>query len=108
MDAKGATQKKAFIKRFISNGNMSFKDWIWGFEAYLDQNSGALKAWPMTLKALYDEDLAEEEHILQYYKADDQDSPGFEAAKKSCAPFIKWLETTDDSDDDDDDDEDSD
>jgi len=108
LDAKGATQKKAYIKRFISNGNMSFKDWIWGFEAYLDTHAGALKAWPMTIKALYDEDLAEEEHILAYYKGD-QDSPGFEAAKKACAPFVKWLETTDDSDDDDDDsDEDSD
>merc|ERR1712039_194774 len=84
LNAKGVTQQKAFIKRFITNASMSFKDWIWGFEAYLDANEGALKGWPMTLKALYDEDLAEEEPILAYYKGD-QDSPGFEAAKKSCA-----------------------
>merc|ERR1712176_817869 len=107
LDAKGVEKRKKYFQKFISNGSMSFAAWIWGVEAYLDANPGACKAYPMTPKAFYDEDLAQEADILKYYNGS-QDSPGFEAAKKACKPFIQWLETTSDSDDSDDDDEDSD
>merc|ERR1712039_1029674 len=80
---------------FITNGRLSFAEWIWGFEAYLAANPSATKAWAMSLKALYDADLVEEEQILEYYKGQ-HDSPGFDASKKAAAPFVKWLETGED------------
>merc|ERR1719188_276628 len=106
MNADGVKKQLLYLKHFVKNGNMSFADMIWGVEAYLDSNPKALKAYPMSLKALYDEDMAEEKDILAYYK-DKQDSPGFKEAKKSCARFIEWLET-EESGSDDDSDEDSD
>merc|ERR1712127_394586 len=109
MDAKQVETQTKIIKGFIVNGKMSFADWIWGFEAYLAANPIAIKSWAMAMKALYDADLAEEEHILEYYKKD-HSNPGFEASRKAVAPFLKWLENTsdDDSDEDDSDEEDSD
>jgi translation initiation factor 5 len=103
LQAKGVASRMKYIKKFISNGNLSFSDWMWGFEAYLAANPVATKAWAMTLKALYDEEgLAEEEQVLKYYK-EERSNPGFLASQKAAAPFIKWLETVDDSDDSDDD-----
>uniref|UniRef100_A0A7S2PCE1 W2 domain-containing protein n=1 Tax=Zooxanthella nutricula TaxID=1333877 RepID=A0A7S2PCE1_9DINO len=106
MDAAGILLRKSYIKYFVSNGKLSFTDMMWCIEAYLDTYPKALKGYPMTLKALYDQDMAEEKELLAYYNGD-QDSPGFEEAKKSCAPFIKWLEQEDESGSDDSD-EDSD
>merc|ERR1711862_745948 len=103
MDGKKIESREAIIGAFISNGKMSFADWIWGVEAYLSKNKGAIKAYPMALKAFYDSDLADEKDILKYYSADEKDSPGFEEAKKAGAPFLKWLEEADSEDDDDDD-----
>mmetsp|Transcript_97433 Transcript_97433/g.257225 ORF Transcript_97433/g.257225 Transcript_97433/m.257225 type:complete len:286 (-) Transcript_97433:275-1132(-) len=97
MKAKGVTDNKAIIKHFVTNGNVEFPDWIWGFDAFLDANPQSLKGYPMVLKALYDEDIADESGILKHYKAE-KSTPGFEAAAKVAAPFLKWLETADDSD----------
>merc|ERR1719226_358666 len=68
MKADGVTANKAIIKHFITNGNVDFPDWIWGFDAFLDANPQSVKGYPMVLKALYDEDLAEESSILKHYR----------------------------------------
>merc|ERR1711920_11580 len=107
LGAKGINHRSKAIKEFITNGRLSFAEWIWGFEAYLAANPSATKAWAMSLKALYDADLAEEEQILEYYKGQ-HDSPGFDASKKAAAPFITWLETSEDGSDEDGVDKDSD
>merc|ERR1712150_44576 len=101
LKADGISPKEKYLKKFIQNAKMPFVDWIWGFEAYLAANPAAIRAWPMALKALYDEDIAEEEHILEYYKQD-HDNPGFEISKKVVAPFLQWLQTPNDSDSDED------
>merc|ERR1711950_96629 len=98
LKADSIATKTKYFKEFIQNANMPFVDWIWGFEAYLAMNPTATKAWPMAMKALYDEDLAEEEQILEYYKTD-HDNPGFEASKKAVAPFLEWLKTAEESED---------
>merc|ERR1712098_251825 len=92
LKADRIASKTKHFKEFIQNAKMPFAAWIWGFEAYLAANPTAAKAWPMALKALFDEDLAEEDHILEYYK-EDHDNPGFEISKKVVAPFLQWLET---------------
>jgi len=109
LNDKGVVARKKFIKAFIDNGKLSFATWIFGFQAYLATYPSASKTFPMTLKALYDEDLAEEESILEYYNKS-QSSPDFENTRKVVQPFLKWLETANDSDDDseDEDEDDSD
>merc|ERR1719343_1093233 len=97
MDAKGVDAKKAHIKHFITNGNCEFPEWIWGFDAFLDANPQSVKGYPMVLKALYDGDIAQEADLLRHYRSE-KDTPGFEAAAKAAAPFLKWLETADDDD----------
>merc|ERR1719373_747625 len=92
MDQDSVVSQKPYLERFIGNGHMSFADWIWGVEAYLDSSPDALKKYPLSLKAFYEEDLAAEEDILAHYKGD-RDSPGFRQAKKYVARLIEWLET---------------
>merc|ERR1712113_1287706 len=100
LSAKGIKHRSKAIKEFITNGRSFFAEWIWGFEAYLVANPSATKAWAMSLKALYDADLVEEEQILEYFKGQ-HDSPGFDASKKAAAPFVKWLETSEEGSDED-------
>merc|ERR1719343_453649 len=100
LSAKGVKHRAKFIKAFITNGGLPFAAWIWGFEAYLAANPRATKAWAMTLKTLYDAELAEEEAILEYFKGQ-HDGPGFDASKKAAAPFIQWLEASEEGSDDD-------
>merc|ERR1712113_1372349 len=107
LSANGIKLRSKFIQEFITNGRLPFAEWIWGFEAYLSANPSATKAWAMSLKALYDADVAEEEQILEYYEGQ-HNSPGFDASKKAAAPFITWLETSEDGSDEGGGDEDSD
>jgi len=100
LNAKGATSRSEFLKAFITNGALSFADWIWGFEAYMAANPTAKKTWGMTLKSLYDADLVDEEEILCYYKDTSRCNPGFDISLAAAAPFINWLETTPDEDSD--------
>ncbi|KAI9085657.1 hypothetical protein K1719_032500 [Acacia pycnantha] len=56
-------------------------------------NSNALKEVALVLKALYDADVLEEEHIVQWYqkglKGDSKDSKVW----KNAQPFIDWLQS---------------
>jgi hypothetical protein len=103
MSAKEVEQQSKTINKCVSTGSMSGSEVLYAFGAYLETNSKALKTYPMVLKAIYENDWASEEAILGYYKADSRNDPGFADAKKTSAPFLKWLETTSDSDDDDED-----
>lgn len=102
MDADRVVANEAYIRHFIANGKCSFPVWIWGFDAFLDSHPRAAKGYPHVLKALYDEDLAEESEILAHYRSERR-APGFEAAAKAAAPFLTWLETADSDEDSDDD-----
>merc|ERR1712012_1262389 len=99
LDANKVRSRSEFITAFITNGTLPFADWVWGFEAYMAANPAAAKTWALTLKVLYDEDLAEEEEILAYYKKGHHSSPGFDLSQKAVAPLIKWLESTSDGED---------
>lgn len=100
MDAKGVTEKAAFLKYFIAKGSVDFDEWIYGVDAFLDSNPVSLKGYPAVLKALFDAGVAEEADLLRHYRSQ-KSTPGFEAASKAAAPFLTWLETAsceDDSD----------
>jgi len=107
MDAKGVSQYSKQIEKVITNAKMSTAEVLWALGAYVKANPGSLKAYAMTLKAVFDEDWCEEKKLLEYYNEDEgEDDPGFADCKKSAAPFLKWLETADSDDDDDDSDSD--
>lgn len=110
MDAKGIAEHKAVLNKVLSVVKMPESDILWCFNAYLSQNEKSVKSFPMVLKFIYDEDWASEAAILKYYVEEEGDGePGFQAAKTSAAPFLKWLQTAEESDDDDsEEDEDSD
>merc|ERR1711998_370462 len=52
---KEVPKKKKYLTKVIQNGSMSPKDVLWGFEVFLVINPAAEKAYPKTLKGLYDE-----------------------------------------------------
>jgi len=103
MDAKTITQHKALLQCVLDKVKIPEGDILWGFDAYLSQNEKSIKSYPMVLKFVYDEDWASEKAILKHYVEDEgDDEPGFEAAKKSAAPFLKWLQEAEGSDEDED------
>lgn len=103
MDAKMITEHKAVLQCVLSKVKILESDILWGFDAYLSNNEKSVKSYPMVLKVVYDEDWASEKAILKHYVEDDGgDEPGFEAAKKSSAPFLKWLQEAEESDEDED------
>jgi len=108
MDAKEITEHKQVLDKILESPKIPASDVLWGFDAYLSQNEKSVRSYPMVLKVIYDEEWATEEELTKYYTDDEgAGEPGFEAAKKSGEPFLKWLATAEASDDDDED-EDSD
>jgi len=91
INEKEIPNKKKYLTKIIENAKMSPADILWGFEVFIVQNPKAEKAFPKTLKGLYDEELVSEEQLLTHYKGT-RDSPGFEKAKKVAKPFLDWLE----------------
>merc|ERR1712070_151084 len=84
--------KKAYIKKLTVSPVLKGEDILWAFNVYLEAHSESVKAFPMVLKALYDEDIVEEAMILAYYNGDEK-GPGFDAAKNAAGPFLQWLQT---------------
>merc|ERR1712118_130783 len=89
---KEIPKKKKYLTKVIQNASMSPTDVLRGFEAFIVINPAAEKAYPKTLKGLYDEDIVSEEHLLEHYKKGKCDNPGFDTAKKAAKPFLDWLE----------------
>jgi len=111
MDAKevGRDEVKGSIEKVLAATKIPVSDVLSGFDTYLSVNEKAVRSFPMVLKVIYDEEWAAEDDLMKHYRDEEgAGGPGFETAKKSGAPFIKWLETADDSDDDEDDDDDED
>ena len=87
LNADGVKTKSKFINEFVTSARMPLAAWTWGFESYLVQNPTALKSWAMMLKALYDEDLADEEEISEY-NSKDRSNPVLKASKTALVPLL--------------------
>ncbi|CAK9041183.1 unnamed protein product [Durusdinium trenchii] len=97
-------QKKLVDKVISSSPKMCAAEVLWALDAYLDVHKGISKSFAMLLKVVYDEEWAEDKEILSYYNDDKgKGEPGFQEAKKLAAPFLKWLEESEDDDSDSDD-----
>jgi len=104
MDAKAAVDNKESLNKVLAATKIPASDVLFGFDAYLAHNEKAVRSFPMVMKVIYDEEWASEEELFAYYRDEEgSGEPGFDAAKKAGAPFLKWLETAAASDDDDDD-----
>jgi len=107
MDAKSLADKEEYVTEVIKKskgGPLDYKVVLWCFNAYLSEHPDCKKAFPMVLKAIYDQDWASEKQILAYYTNDEgKDEPGFAMAKEVSKPFLDWLakpdeDSSDDSD----------
>merc|ERR1712226_1511021 len=71
MDMKSVQDNSKYVSRFISNAKMEADEVFWAFDAYIEANSGCLKGFAMVMKAIYDEDWADEAAILRYYNEEE-------------------------------------
>lgn len=67
---------------------LDYLDWAGGHDEKM------MAVLPHFLKAVYDEDLVEEEHIFNWYRKED----GRQDVRDSVKVFIKWLEEADEED----------
>jgi len=99
MDGKAVEKHKKHIAQAIKNAKMTPAEVLWAFDAYVAAYPGALKPFPMVIKVVYDEEWADEKHILAYYEEEEgSGEPGFDEAKKALAPFLTWLKQAESSD----------
>jgi len=95
MNAQKLNSEKTLMHTFVTKPTLDGAEVLWAFGAYLDKNPGTVKAYPMMLKLIYDEDWVTEEGILNYYsEAGAVVDPGFDVARSNAAPFLRWLEST--------------
>lgn len=89
------------VRFFTAHPTMDPGDILWGFESYLHAYPQLDKGYAMVMKVAYDKDLIEDDALIAHYtKPDAPTNPGYEAAKKFAAPFIQWLQQSDDEDSD--------
>ncbi|RDX65274.1 Eukaryotic translation initiation factor 5, partial [Mucuna pruriens] len=91
--AKEVVKKKRYLVAAVSMGEGSQLLLLHAIEAFcIKSTSNASKEIAIVLKALYDADVLEEEHIVQWYqeglKGDKKDSQIWKKAK----PLIDWLQ----------------
>jgi len=106
MDAKAVADQTKVINEVLSMVKIPTAHVLWSFNAYLslEANEKAVRSYPMVLKTIYDEEWASEEDLLKYYTQEDgAGEPGFEKANTAAAPFLKWLQTAEESDEDEED-----
>jgi len=100
------TAKVAF-QRFITPTAASQRELLATIDSYSTKQpsttkSAVMKLAPSILKALYDEEIVEEENILIWYGALVNKPTQF---AKAAAPFCKWLEEAEEEDEDGEDEE---
>jgi len=106
MNKQTITDAKPVLSKVLAAVKIPAGDVLWCFDAYLSRsdNEKSVKTFPLVLKEIYDEEWVSEASMTKYYDDDEgAGEPGFDAAKKSGAPFITWLKTVEESDDDDED-----
>jgi len=98
MTAKTMKPNLDLIKNVIDNGHMSGGEILWAFEIYLGVHTNLGKAYALIMKALYEEDVVEEEELIAHYGEDckELDHPGFQEALAFTTPLIEWLQQSDD------------
>ncbi|KAK7340913.1 hypothetical protein VNO77_21630 [Canavalia gladiata] len=92
--AKEAIKKKSYLAAAVAEGEGSQLFLLQAIEEFsCKSSSNALKEVALILKALYDADVLDEDHVVQWYtkglKGENKDSQIW----KNVKPFIEWLQT---------------
>ncbi|XP_057436485.1 eukaryotic translation initiation factor 5-like [Lotus japonicus] len=92
--AKVAIKRKSYLAAAVSQEEGMQLPLLHAIEEFsCKSTSNALKEVALVLKALYDADVLEEEHIVQWYqkglKGDNKDSQIW----KNVKPFVDWLQS---------------
>ncbi|KAG4911429.1 hypothetical protein JHK84_051904 [Glycine max] len=92
--AKEVVKKKRYFDAAVSMGEGSHLLLLRAIEAFcLKSTSNALKEIAIVLKALYDADLLEEEHIVQWYQEGLKGDNKHSQIWKNTKPLIEWLQS---------------
>ncbi|KAK7316492.1 hypothetical protein VNO77_35558 [Canavalia gladiata] len=91
--AKEVIRKKSYLSAAVSMEEGSQSLLLHAIEAFfLKSTSNALKEIAIVLKALYDADVLEEEHIVQWYQEGLKGNNKESKIWKNVEPLIEWLQ----------------
>jgi hypothetical protein len=101
LNQKELTLWKGHIGEVIGNdkdGVLSGSGVLWVFDAYLEAFPGTANVFPMVLQMLHAESWCSQDDILAHYNQNQgKGEPGFALAKDKAAPFLEWLEGSDET-----------
>ncbi|XP_061338309.1 eukaryotic translation initiation factor 5-like [Gastrolobium bilobum] len=91
--AKEAIKKKSYLAAAVAEEEASQLLLLRAIEEFsCKSTSNALKEVALVLKALYDADVLEEEHIVQWYQKGPKGDNKNSQIWKNVRPFIEWLQ----------------
>jgi len=80
------------------DGVLPGSDVLWVFDAYLEAFPGTANVFPMVLQMIHEQSWCSQEDILAHYNQNlGKGEPGFGLAKDKAAPFLEWLEGSDET-----------
>lgn len=92
--AKELLKKKSYLAAAVLQDGGSQLLLLRAISAFsVKSSSSALKEIALILKALYDADLLEEEHIMKWYQEGLKGSQKDSQIWKNAKPFIEWLQS---------------
>ncbi|CAN6447064.1 unnamed protein product [Victoria cruziana] len=98
--AKAVSTKKAYLAAVTREGSSQQLMLLRSVEDFCNKSSSdAMKEVALVLKALYDDDVVEEEFLLQWYEQGLKSGNESEIWKK-VKPFIEWLQSAESESDD--------
>ncbi|XP_031253281.1 eukaryotic translation initiation factor 5-like [Pistacia vera] len=90
---KEVVKKKNFLAAALAQEEGSQLHLLRAIEAFCGKSRSLLKEVALVLKALYDADLLEEEHMVQWYQEGLQGGNKDSQIWKNAKPFIEWLQS---------------
>lgn len=92
--AKQVVKKKKYLAAAVAEGEDSQMLLLRAMEEFCGKsNPVAVKEVPLVLKALYDADVLEEEHVVKWYKEGLNGGNKSSLIWKNAKPFVEWLQS---------------
>ncbi|KVI02781.1 eukaryotic translation initiation factor 5-like [Cynara cardunculus var. scolymus] len=92
--AKQVVKKKKYLVAAVSDGEDSQMLLLRAMEEFCGKsNPIAVKEVPLVLKALYDLDVLEEEHVVKWYEEGLNGGNKSSLIWKNAKPFVEWLQS---------------
>ncbi|KAJ9564517.1 hypothetical protein OSB04_000483 [Centaurea solstitialis] len=92
--AKQVVKRKKYFAAAVAEGGDSQMILLRAMEAFCGKsNPVAVKEVPLVLKALYDVDVLEEEHVVKWYEEGLNGGNKSSLIWKNAKPFVEWLQS---------------